>query len=114
MKQSCIRYAKLLSIYLVTCLLCSLIFSVFYYFHIINVSIYSWGNFICSTIVAIGIATYLTKKIEKKALLSVLIFIATLWAISLCAMPFLSISILKASLRSLIVLLFAFILLIRK
>lgn len=114
MKQSCIRYAKLVSVYLLTCLLCSLLFSIFYYFRIIDFSIFHWGNYVCSVLIALLLSYYLIKKTEKKAFLSVVIFLSALWLISLCCMPFLSISFTATILRFLIVLLLSFLFLLRK
>ena len=114
MKQQCIRYGKLIAIYLLTCLLCSLIFSVFYYFRIINSAIYTWGNFICSILISLLLTMYLIKTTEKKALLSVVIFLALLWLLSFCLMPFLPVSFVSMSIRSGAILLFAFLILSRK
>lgn len=108
------QYGKLLLIYLLSCIVCSLIFSVFYYIHIINSNIYQWGNFFCSILTGMVILYYLIQKTEKKAFLSVGIFLGTLLILTLCLMPFFEVSFLRLMIRIFVLLIFVFFVLIRK
>lgn len=79
MKQISITYLKAFSFYYISCLVCSLLFSLFYYFEIINYEIFYYGNYSISVILLCLSSIYIIKRIEKKKLLYLCMFIAILF-----------------------------------
>ncbi|NCC55141.1 MAG: hypothetical protein EOM11_06625 [Erysipelotrichia bacterium] len=113
MKQNTMIFLSSLAIYALSCLVCTLIFSLFYYFKVMPLSVYTNTLYVLSLMIAILLCIQLIKRIEKKTLFYILAFLLILLLAS-CLASFSFLSILKASIRFFICFTISFIVFMKK
>lgn len=113
MKQNTALFLKTLASYYLSCIVCTLILSLFCYFEVINSEIYMNTLYGASIIISVVACLYLVKKAEKKTLFYIIGLLLLILAISLITSFSLS-NVLRSGIRMLISFLCSFVILIRK
>lgn len=79
MKQTYITFSKAFAFYFISCLVCSLIFALFYFFEIIQFEVFKYGSFSMSVLFCSIACFSIIKETEKKKLLHMCIFLVLLF-----------------------------------